>query len=147
MAEVGISVVVHGFTIVSPVTASNISLAKGLAAESARDILGDVDDHRCLQRLCTCRADAIAAAAKALAEVEVGVGELIEEVPKESSTILETTPIEPTGSSLVPDDETEEGFAYNARRALEQFVPPTEVAAVLRRDDDLEPGEILEMDE
>ncbi|TFY62422.1 hypothetical protein EVJ58_g3872 [Rhodofomes roseus] len=87
----GISVVVHDQTIVGPVIALNLSLAKGLAAERTRALLSDQNSLQCLARICTCAEDAVEVKGRQIA---------IEELPEDKKEL---------------DDETEEGFAVLAR--------------------------------
>jgi endoribonuclease Dicer len=88
------SIIVHDFAVVGPIPASNISLAKGLAAERARQVLEDPESPYFLSRICDCRehdAGGDVAMSDGVADVEPG---------------------------KKPDDETEEGFAALARAAL-----------------------------
>lgn len=88
------SIIVHDFAVVGPIPAQNISLAKGLAAERARQVLGDLESPYHLSKICDCKAEREAAAA----------GEL-DEIKK-------------------LDDETEEGFAALARAVLAEVEAP-----------------------
>ena len=49
-----VAILVHDIMVAGPVTAANLSLAKGLAAERARAILEDPNSEHCLSRLCNC---------------------------------------------------------------------------------------------
>ena len=49
-----ISVIVHDFAVVGPLPASNMSFAKGLAAERARQILDDPTSEYYLPNICDC---------------------------------------------------------------------------------------------
>ena len=49
-----ISIIVHDFAVVGPVPAANMSLAKGLASERAREVLGDPENPYSLTRICDC---------------------------------------------------------------------------------------------
>jgi endoribonuclease Dicer len=49
-----VAILVHDIMVAGPVTAANLSLAKGLAAERARAILEDRNSEHCLSRLCDC---------------------------------------------------------------------------------------------
>jgi len=88
-----ISVIVHEIVIVGPVSAANLSLAKGRASEEARAILQDPEHEHYLPKVCQC-AQAIA----------VGSQEDAEQSVDEDLKAL--------------DDETEEGFALMARKKL-----------------------------
>lgn len=87
-----ISVVVHDVVIVGPVSAANLSLAKGRASEEARSILQDPNSDKYLPKICTC--------AQAMA---VDTPEDVDEVDEDHKPL---------------DDETEEGFAMMARKKL-----------------------------
>lgn len=89
-----ISVIVHDFTVVGPVPASNLSLAKGLAAERARQILDDPNGNYHLAKLCDC-----------------GEQMVVDNV--------ETPTFEMPPEML--NDETEEGFAALARIVTEEI--------------------------
>ena len=106
-----VSVIVHEFVIVGPITAGNLSLSKGLAAERARAILSDPNHEMNLVRLCDCRR-----------AVEEQMDVCIE--PPGDQTIQRAT------------DETEEGFASIAKQKLEEdYIPP--VDAVEEVEDEL----------
>lgn len=92
----GVSVIVHDQTIVGPVIAMNLSLAKGLAAERTRALLSDQNSEYCLTRICTCAEESI--------QVE---GRQVTDEPTEDQKEL--------------DDETEEGFAALARIMDDEF--------------------------
>ncbi|KAF9239687.1 hypothetical protein BU15DRAFT_46430 [Melanogaster broomeanus] len=97
-----VSVIVHDIAIVGPITAGNLSLSKGLAAERARALLGDPDFEMNLARLCDC-------------------GKTTEEP-------MDICP-EPSGDEIASKttDETEEGFATIAKQKLEEeYTPVTE---------------------
>ncbi|KAI6138924.1 hypothetical protein BKA82DRAFT_3009633 [Pisolithus tinctorius] len=99
-----ISVVVHDVAVVGPVTATNLSLSKGLAAERARNLLSDPNFEMNLARLCDC--------VKA-----------IPERPSQAEDPMESA-VEETPPSL--SDETEEGFATLAKRKLDENYAPSE---------------------
>ncbi|KAI0933522.1 hypothetical protein AcV5_005646 [Taiwanofungus camphoratus] len=89
-----ISVIIHGQTVVGPVIAPNLSLAKGLAAERARNLLGDPQHPYCLSHVCNCG---------------------------ESVTVDNTgTKTSETETRLL-DDETEDGFAALATIIREEY--------------------------
>jgi endoribonuclease Dicer len=90
-----VSVVVHDIVVVGPITATNLSLSKGLAAERARTVLADSTFDKSLEKLCDCVRDLAAA------------------VPEAAEVIIadDTTPLKLT-------DETEEGFAAIAKQKL-----------------------------
>jgi endoribonuclease Dicer len=90
-----VSVVVHDVVVVGPITATNLSLSKGLAAERARTVLADSTFDKSLEKLCDCVRDLAAA------------------VPEAAEVIIadDTTPLKLT-------DETEEGFAAIAKQKL-----------------------------
>lgn len=111
------AVLVHGVTVAGPLPASNLSMAKGMAAEHARAVLSDPDSPHYLAKLCVCaqeraRAAEEAALAKAAASVTVAAteeaeGEVEDELTKEEI-----------------DDETDEGFAMLARITLDEMEDP-----------------------
>lgn len=94
------SIIVHDFAVVGPIPAQNISLAKGLAAERARQVLEDPDSPYHLSKICDCKEDREASVAQDLPELD------------------ETKKL---------DDETEEGFAALARAALAEAEAPSSV--------------------
>ncbi|KAH7928196.1 P-loop containing nucleoside triphosphate hydrolase protein [Leucogyrophana mollusca] len=87
-----ISVVVHDVVVIGPITAANLPLSKGLAAERARILLDDASSDRCLAKLCDCM-------------------KVLELPPRES---FPENPVESNPSA----DETEEGFANIAKQKL-----------------------------
>ncbi|THG95342.1 hypothetical protein EW026_g6294 [Hermanssonia centrifuga] len=87
-----VSIIVHDFAVVGPIPASNMSLAKGLASERAKQVLADPQGPYLLAAICDCNARAAVEEPPELA--------VIEEEPQKL------------------DDETEEGFAALARIAL-----------------------------
>ena len=91
-----ISVIVHDFAVVGPIPAANMSLAKGLAAERARQVLGDQSSPYFLTSICDCAEEAEAKAAEVAAQEEEMDGVPVKRL----------------------DDETEEGFAKLAQIAL-----------------------------
>lgn len=97
-----ISVIVHEFVVVGPITASNLSLSKGLAAERARAILSDPSHERNLARLCDCRRAA-----------------------EERMDVCSEPPCDQKSPKVT--DETEEGFASIAKQKLEEdYIPPVD---------------------
>lgn len=98
-----VSIIVHDFAVVGPIPASNISLAKGLAAELAQQIMQDPDSPYLLKRICDCTRVTDPAAAA------VPVVESVEEA------LLDP---DPAVAQKKLDDETEAGFAALARMAL-----------------------------
>ncbi|KIK99753.1 hypothetical protein PAXRUDRAFT_822437 [Paxillus rubicundulus Ve08.2h10] len=105
-----VSVIVHDIVVVGPITAGNLSLSKGLAAERARALLGDPSFEMNLARLCDCR--------------------------KTTEEPMDIYP-ELTGDETAPKitDETEEGFATIAKQKLEEdYLPLTEVPEELEDD-------------
>ena len=125
-----ISVIVHDLAVVGPIPASNMSLAKGLAAERAKEVLGDPNSPYRLSYLCDCAEEAKAAEAARHAEEAVdGV---------EAKKL---------------DDETEEGFAALAQIVLTgvqtEEASPTAVGADSDEDEvamDIEVEEEMEME-
>ena len=97
-----VSVVVHNTVVVGPITATNLSLSKGLAAERARNVLADSTFDKCLAKLCDCQSK-LAAAVPEVIEAEAGI---------------DVDLLAP--SSLT--DETEEGFAAIAKQKLQDGV-------------------------
>ena len=91
-----ISVVVHDITVVGPVTASSLPVARAFASEHARMILQSEDSEKALIRICDCK------------EQEVHA----------SNT-------EPIRQDYV-DDTTEIGFAVAAHIEVEKFRNPQE---------------------
>lgn len=95
-----VSVIVHDVVVAGPITATNLSLSKGLAAERARSVLADPAYDKCLEKLCNCMhklAAAVPEATEAGAEVDLAAP-----------------------SNLT--DETEEGFAAIAKLKLQDEV-------------------------
>jgi endoribonuclease Dicer len=95
-----VSVVVHDEVIVGPITATNLSLSKGLAAERARNVLADPTFDKCLEKLCDC-----------VHRLGAAVPEVAEAGPD----------VDPVASSDLTD-ETEEGFAAIAKQKLQDGV-------------------------
>lgn len=91
-----VSVVVHDTTVVGPVTASSLPVARAFASEHARMILQSTDSDKALVRICDCK------------EQEVSASNM-----------------EPTPHDTV-DDATEIGFATVAQIELEKFRDPQE---------------------
>lgn len=100
------SILVHDTVIVGPITAGNLSLAKGLAAERARFVLGDPDSEYSLSKLCDC--------GKKMAVDPVKPPDVETDIEK-----LGPEPQEKPDSSL--NDETEEGFAKLAEMTRVKF--------------------------
>jgi len=99
-----VAILVHDVMVAGPVTAANLSLAKGLAAERARTVLEDPNSEHCLSRLCDCGkkmdVDAIVAAGS---DVDI-------DLQRKSEVAL--------------NDETEEGFAKIAEMTRVEFEDP-----------------------
>lgn len=87
-----VSVIVHDFAVVGPISAANLSLAKGLASERARQVLEDPTSEYYLSKICDCND-------------EMAVDEPSPEVV-----------VDATERKL--DDETAEGFAALAKLAV-----------------------------
>ncbi|THH31544.1 hypothetical protein EUX98_g2658 [Antrodiella citrinella] len=107
-----ISVIAHDYAVVGPIPASNLSLAKGLAAERARQILDDPNGPYYLGNICDC-ADAMA--------VDHG-----------------DTPSFDMPTDML-NDETEEGFAALARIVAQDVIAltvPTEEVEVEVQDEE-----------
>ncbi|KIK15716.1 hypothetical protein PISMIDRAFT_292156 [Pisolithus microcarpus 441] len=98
-----ISVVVHDVVVVGPITATNLSLSKGLAAERARILLNDPNFEMNLTRLCDC--------GKAVPERPSQTDDSVESAAEETSDLT---------------DETEEGFATLAKQKLDEDYAPSE---------------------
>ena len=94
------SIIVHDFAVVGPIPAANISLAKGLAAERARQVMEDPESPYYLPKICDCKT-----------HEEEGEAATSEEVEESEET-----------KKL--DDETEAGFAALARAVLAEVQPP-----------------------
>ena len=108
----GVSVVVHDQTVVGPVIALNLSLAKGLAAERTRALLSDETSEHCLARICTCAEEALQVEGRQMVD-------------------------EPTEDQKELDDETEEGFATLARIMDNEFSGrPPEAPKLAKHDDE-----------
>jgi len=99
-----IAILVHDAMVAGPVTAANLSLAKGLAAERARTVLEDPNSEHCLSRLCDCgkKMDVDATAAVG-SDVDI-------DLQRKSEVAL--------------NDETEEGFAKIAEMTRVEFEDP-----------------------
>ena len=93
------SIIVHDFAVVGPIPAANISLAKGLAAERARQVMEDPESPYYLPKICDCKTHE--------EECEHAVQDA-----------------EETEEAKRLDDETEAGFAAMARAALAEVQPP-----------------------
>lgn len=104
------SVIVHDFAVVGPISAANLSLAKGLAAERARQVLEDPDSPYLLSRICDCK------------EAMAVEGEAI--VYGQQLPIIDISPDQKL------DDETEEGFATLAQLVMSEVVNPDGRVAV-----------------
>ena len=68
-----ISIIVHDFAVVGPIPAANMSLAKGLASERAKQVLGDETSPYLLSRICDCAEEAKREEAAAQEEALDGV--------------------------------------------------------------------------
>lgn len=98
-----VSVIVHDIAVVGPITATNLSLSKGLAAERARNLLSDPNFEMNLARLCDC-------------------GKAPTVVPLEADDSIDSIVDALAAPKL--SDETEEGFATLAKQKLEEdYVP------------------------
>ena len=99
------SVLVHNTVVAGPLAAPNLSMAKGLAAERARQVLEDPESPYLLARICTCPRKT-----------------------KAAKPPPEPLPLDvPDKKEL--DDETDEGFAMLAQILLdetEEQVAPVE---------------------
>ena len=101
-----IAILVHDVMVAGPVTAANLSLAKGLAAERARTVLEDPNSEHCLSRLCDCgKKMDIDVTAAARSDVDI-------DLQRKSEVAL--------------NDETEEGFAKIAEMTRVEFEDPLE---------------------
>jgi endoribonuclease Dicer len=99
-----VAILVHDIIVSGPVTAANLSLAKGLAAERARNVLEDPNSEYCLSRLCDCgKKMDIDASASAAVDADI-------ELQGKSEIAL--------------NDETEEGFAKIADMTRIEFEDP-----------------------
>ncbi|KAI6038418.1 hypothetical protein EDC04DRAFT_3113667 [Pisolithus marmoratus] len=98
-----VSVIVHDVVVVGPITATNLSLSKGLAAERARNLLSDPSFEMNLARLCNC-------------------GKAIPDRPSQSEDSMESADEETPNLT----DETEEGFATLAKQKLDEDYTPAE---------------------
>lgn len=97
------SILVHDVVVVGPITAANLSLAKGLAAERARSVLGDPNSEHSLSRLCDCGKKMVV---DSVTSPDVGAD-------------IEKLRPEPQDKPL--NDETEEGFAKLAEMTRVKF--------------------------
>jgi endoribonuclease Dicer len=91
-----ICVVVHDVTVVGPVTASSLPVARAFASEHARIVLQSADSEKALSRICDCK------------EQQVDASDM-----------------EPARLDDV-DDTTEIGFAAAAHMEVEKFRSPLE---------------------
>jgi len=96
-----VSVIVHDIAVVRPITATNLSLSKGLAAERARNLF-DPNFEMNLARLCNCGKTPIV-------------------VPPDSDDLIDSIVDALAAPRL--SDETEEGFATLAKQKLEEDYP------------------------
>ncbi|OBZ75101.1 Endoribonuclease Dicer 3a [Grifola frondosa] len=96
-----VSVIVHGITVVGPITAQNLSLSKGLAAEDARIVLGDPESEYSFSRICDCGSE-MAVDVDDTKQADLALD------PKEKNAL---------------DDETTEGFATLARIMADEIRP------------------------
>ncbi len=94
-----ISVVVHDITVVGPVTASCLPVARAFASEHARTILQDENSESALARICDCM---------------------------KQEEVQTTTETEPAPRLDDVDDTTEIGFATAAHLEVEKFKNPQE---------------------
>ncbi|KAG9318230.1 hypothetical protein JVU11DRAFT_311 [Chiua virens] len=115
-----VAVIVHEVVVAGPITASNLSLSKGLAAERARAILDDPSHEMSLVLVCDCRKAA-----------------------KERMDICPEPPTDQTSQKIT--DETEDGFASIAKQKLEEnYTPPIEAVeeAEEEPDDEMVPTKV-----
>jgi len=94
-----VSVIVHDIAVVGPITATNLSLSKGLAAERARNLLCDPNFEMNLARLCDC-------------------GKTLMVVPPDSDDSINSIVDALAAPRL--SDETKEGFVTLAKQKLEE---------------------------
>ena len=102
------AILVHDIVIVGPITAGNLSLAKGLAAEKARSILGDSNSEHSLPRLCDCGKKMVVDSTVPL-DVDPDNGNPRPEPERQSKP------------DAALNDETEEGFAKIAEMTRVKF--------------------------
>lgn len=95
------SIIVHDFAVVGPIPAANLSLAKGLAAERARQVLEDPESPYFLSKICDCKK------------------QQEEETPPDHEDLGDIE------EHKKLDDETEAGFAALARAALAEIQAPS----------------------
>ena len=93
------SVIVHDIAVVGPITATNLSLSKGLAAECARNLLFDPNFQMKLACLCDC-------------------GKTPMVVSPDSNDSIDSIVDALAAPRL--SDETEEGFVTLAKQELEE---------------------------
>ncbi|KAI0792736.1 hypothetical protein C8Q75DRAFT_579347 [Abortiporus biennis] len=112
-----ISVIVHELAVVGPINATSLTLAKGLASERAQQVLEDPESPYALSKICNCAEEALKL--KNLAQQEETKAKELEE----------------DDGKL--DDETQEGFAALAQRAVSEVLgSEPEDAPVFTMDDD-----------
>jgi hypothetical protein len=100
---------VHAQAVTPPITARNLSLAKGLAAEAAQKALQDLESPFYLEKVCDCIKVDVDVNVKA-GEVQVKVGEVGKGVFV-TGHVGELVREEVDEEEMPPNDETEEGFA------------------------------------
>ncbi|PCH38586.1 hypothetical protein WOLCODRAFT_88179 [Wolfiporia cocos MD-104 SS10] len=119
-----ISVIVHEQSIVGPITAPNLSMAKGLAAERARFILSHPDHMHHLSRICDCPKKE-----NTKPKVDESVAD---DVAAATVPAVADADVEPDAAEF--DDETAEGFAHLAMKFAEEY--SEEVKPESTNDDD-----------
>lgn len=97
-----VAILVHDTIVAGPISASNPSLAKGLASERARMVLEDPKSDLSLAKLCDC-------AKRMLLE------------PTSMVTATDVDANIKNKAEVLLTDETEEGFAKLAERARKDF--------------------------
>jgi endoribonuclease Dicer len=105
-----VAILVHDIMVAGPVTAANLSLAKGLAAERARTVLEDPTSQHCLARLCDCGK-----------KMDVDATMVIS---VDADIDIKGKP------DIALNDETEEGFAKIAEMTRVEFVDPDIAASI-----------------
>ncbi|CAL1703381.1 unnamed protein product [Somion occarium] len=104
-----VSIIVHDFAVVGPISAANLSLAKGLASERARQVLEDPDSQYLLSKICDCNE-------------KMAVDETVPEIVVD---VIERK----------LDDETEEGFAALAKIAVSEVEGHTDGVEIPKEDE------------
>ncbi|KAF7971447.1 hypothetical protein HWV62_21012 [Athelia sp. TMB] len=97
-----VAILVHNKLVAGPISAPNLSLAKGLASERARAVLEDPKSDLSLKKLCDCAKN-------------------MEVDPSPAATMADVGTEEKGKAELQLTDETEEGFAKLADQARKDF--------------------------